>query len=523
MKKRTGNKGRGNRAFRYTLISVGIVAGLAIAFLTFQWWLGEKIRSGIDGREFAYGGGTAGVEVEKVRVNLLRRSAVLSRMTIRVAADSAYDIRISVEKTVVRGISRKMAEGNAVAIPSIELRNPVATADIYKKRTPWKDKGAEAGMGKEVKIGDLSISGGSAHILTHSDSLASHTLIEDMSVELVNISTAAPMAMLRDGKLSVGRVVASNPDSTSVSLFEGIAFDGGSGTFGIDSIRIEPQLDKEKFARANYRHSDWNRLNAGKVRAYGIDTALLVRGIVSMDSVALGAAVLASHKDRNVRQYPSRKKMFHETLQALPFEVRVGKASLGPVDVTYSEVAPGSVSPGEVAFEGLTGEFTGLRNRRGGDGAYFTLDVHGKLYGRGKLDVKLYIPADSTVNRFEVTGTLSDMPLSLLNRMVAPLEHAQINSGHLDRIDFHIAGSRTHSSVEGTMRYHGLKIALLKNHGQGQRKVVTWVANELIRSDNPSDGKLRHGKGSAERHLDRSQFNYLWRSLLPLAKSTTGL
>lgn len=46
------------------------------------------------------------------------------------------------------------------------------------------------------------------------------------------------------------------------------------------------------------------------------------------------------------------------------------------------------------------------------------------------------------------------------------------------------------------------------------------VDDLLIRTGNPEDGVTRTGEGATERDPYRSQFNYLWKSLMPGIKQT---
>ncbi|MFQ8827891.1 MAG: hypothetical protein ACLR76_11385 [Alistipes sp.] len=60
------------------------------------------------------------------------------------------------------------------------------------------------------------------------------------------------------------------------------------------------------------------------------------------------------------------------------------------------------------------------------------------------------------------------MSLSLLNRVVTPLAGIRIDSGRLERIEFHVTGNDTRSEVQMTMLYDGLDVEMVKRRSDGR-------------------------------------------------------
>ncbi|MCC8020290.1 MAG: hypothetical protein LIO85_11045 [Rikenellaceae bacterium] len=221
------------------------------------------------------------------------------------------------------------------------------------------------------------------------------------------------------------------------------------------------------------------------------------------------------------------KKLLYESVQELPFLLRTGKISVGSMDAVYRELPQYGTEPGVINFTNLSGTFTGLTNIPDAEEPFYTLSAHAAMYGRAPLHATFYFPKSRGTNRFEVRGSLGSMDMSLLNQTIIPLAKAEIEEGTIDKLDFHITGDGSTASVDLTLLYHDLKIALVRNKGDNEvkeRKFLSWIANEFVVKDsNPEHGETRRGTGTAERDPDRSQFNYLWRTLLQGIKETAGL
>ncbi len=114
-----------------------------------------------------------------------------------------------------------------------------------------------------------------------------------------------------------------------------------------------------------------------------------------------------------------------------------------------------------------------------------------------------------------------------LNKTIIPLAKAEVESGTMDEMDFHLVGNSHTASVEVNLLYDDLKVDLVKfkgDHEIKERRFLSWLANEfVIKDSNPSGGETRHGSGTAERELDRSQFNFLWKTLVQGIKEVAGL
>ena len=80
---------------------------------------------------------------------------------------------------------------------------------------------------------------------------------------------------------------------------------------------------------------------------------------------------------------------------------------------------------------------------------------------------------------------------------------------------FYIKANDKKAEGDVVLLYDNLKIKLLKNSEQGikNKSLNSFIANILIKNQNPSNGNLRTGKIEFNRVMTKSFFNIVWKSL----------
>jgi hypothetical protein len=110
--------------------------------------------------------------------------------------------------------------------------------------------------------------------------------------------------------------------------------------------------------------------------------------------------------------------------------------------------------------------------------------------------------------------------------MIEPLTKIKVISGEVESLNFRITGNARQSQTDLLFLYEDLKVRLLKEKdGEVRvRSFLTDLANGiLLIKSNPGSRGERKAEATAERDVYRSQFNYLWRSIVAGLKKTIGL
>ena len=134
---------------------------------------------------------------------------------------------------------------------------------------------------------------------------------------------------------------------------------------------------------------------------------------------------------------------------------------------------------------------------------------------------------DAKDGNFAVSGTLGDCDAKDLNQISVPMARIRIDTGFINGANFNLTGNDYGAKGEFVMRYKNFKIALLKkgeeNASGKKRKLLSALANTLIKNDNPQNGKLRTFTVEYDRDPAKSFFNLVWKSIFTGMKQTFGM
>ena len=147
------------------------------------------------------------------------------------------------------------------------------------------------------------------------------------------------------------------------------------------------------------------------------------------------------------------------------------------------------------------GEMTGLEGFVSVDDIHFTLNYNqpinqstptssgrALLYNEGSINYQ-YHRLDS--GDFNLSVSLSDMPLELFNQMVDPLEAAKFKSGQLDEFRLEMIGDSISANGQGIISYHDLHVEIYKSHQPDVKnlgsELLTLLVDKLLLKHSKSD------------------------------------
>ena len=527
-------------------IVLGTATLLILVVLGVEWWLGAKIRRTAEKEVADRTGGAVKLEIGHVGVCLVSRTVTLKGITL--SADTArvgeYLPRVDslggeIGKIVLRGVRWRLKGGDKyVSLRTVEILEPRISLVV----SPDRDTAAVSDSASPSLRDRIAAWAGKLTV--------GRFLLSDASIKVANPSrnsyAAKGLTIEADG-LSIGPGEAPDPrplfcddvrigiDKASVhflvtaQLLEAEAIRAGTrdGQLALENIRLIPQYGKAEYAWKVARHTDWTQAIAGSIEARGLDFGRLWRDtVLSIDSLTVKDAEVASYKNRRIVRQEKFKPMLHEMVQGVPFGLEIASVELANAHVVYEELSATGDKPGRITFDSLNGTFRGLTNRTDDPDSMYTLTASGKVMDTGQLRAVFRFPAHPSNDRFEVEGTLGPMNLHAFNRILEPLADAGIHSGRLDGLSFTISGNHKEAKVTMKMRYDDLSVALLREDQDGRkhrRRIVSGLVNlVLIKSSNPDRKGLREVQGAAVRDTTRSQFNYLWKTLLAGVKGSVG-
>ena len=528
----------------YTLL------GLIVVLWGVQWWLGNKIEDIIEEKIYEESGGRIQADVGSVSVRLIGRRVNIKE--VRITTDTLRPVTavrsvpyadVYLKKLEIKGIHFKKRDSSTfIRAKVLSLDLPHFFADVKaadRSRTSVdKGKGRSAEtinrLFTRLEVGKIDLKLGEVYGRQYQGKDTVSYALRDFSFGVDDLDvrtrpdTLFPVCKARDMQLtfaSFRNKFAQNSQLLEVDTF---SLNGQEGRLAVQAIRLIPQYSMLEFARKTEKHTDWTKIQVGKVVCHRLDMQrMLTEQVLQIDSVDIQGAHISSFKNRQIEQAKRVKRLFYESVQQFPLPLSIRRIRLEDINVVYKELAEKGISPGTVTFDQLKGTFYDLTNIVRPEQPYFTLKAEGKLMDQGKLQATFLLPVDSLKPHFEVEGRLGKMSMQRLNQTIEPLAKIQVTSGEIDEMKFKITGNSHTAYVHMLFLYKDLKIRIMKEKdGHLEvRSFLSTLANGLIATaNNPGrDGQPRTADGKAERDIYRSQFNYLWRTLLSGLKVSIGL
>lgn len=347
------------------------------------------------------------------------------------------------------------------------------------------------------------------------------TLAKGDTVKNMNIYSGEISLDIKMGRYSISDLeYRYNLGTLTISE---LAVDCNQGLLKLKSLLVDPIYPKEEYAKSTPDHRDWSRYSLDSLSAFGIEyDKLLSGGDIVVEHIAVAGANIQSYKNRQIDQAPQLKSILYEALQGYPRHIALGLVIVDGLDVTYQELPPKGREAGTISINNISASLLGVNNRAA-QGKYFTIEAEAMVQDKGELEVTISMPNNPLDTTFTAKGHLGRMDLSAFNSITEPLGRVEITGGKLSGLTFDIKGSSYGSHVNLTMLYDDLGIMIVKDKDghYKDRKLLSAIVEEFfVIPSNPHRGKTIQGSGSFERDPYKSQFNYLWKSLLPGLKTT---
>jgi hypothetical protein len=302
------------------------------------------------------------------------------------------------------------------------------------------------------------------------------------------------------------------------------------GTLTIRKLELQPLYSRNRFARKKGYRTSRIALTVNKAHFSQIATdRFLETGKLHIGRLNVEKAGLDIYRDKRVPKLknPRKKKFPMRLLREMSFKMAVEDIHIDGGNILYEERVPGKRKTGKLFFTRLKARIRNLGNdpEHMKEKRSLRLESSAWLMGRSPLTLQIRILLKNNRNRFVFSGTLGKMDMKPLNRILEGAASLRVRRGVLQQMIFSGTGDRERITGEMKLLYNNLKISVLKKgEKRKRRKVVSFLANWILRSSNPKRGKPpRIGRIYLERKVTMPFFTYLWKSILSGIKSSVGL
>ena len=242
---------------------------------------------------------------------------------------------------------------------------------------------------------------------------------------------------------------------------------------------------------------------------------------------------LAVYSDKHYKNPPSRQIGNSPQMKLMRMSTRLGIDSmiLDNIGISYSEMSDQYSQIGTITFDhtygtllNVTNDSTKLQQQK-----LMRANLSTSFMNSGKLLANFVFDMTSKVGAYTYKGSLGNMDLTVVNKMIRPLLNVEVKSGNLQQISFDVWANDYRSKGTFKMDYNDLKVNILSETGDNGRRekkgLLSFMINQVL--FNPSNPDLygHYTTGHINKHRDPNHpfFKAMWQSLLMGIKQCVGL
>ncbi len=289
---------------------------------------------------------------------------------------------------------------------------------------------------------------------------------------------------------------------------------------------VIPLLSEEAFVRSLKVQKDRFEMRLNDIRFTGADVENLINDKRMIVEQASFQPAIRIFNDRTVTPATESKvgEYPHQLLKKLKTELYLKTVRVNNGNIHYVERGALSRQKGDVFFNNVNMVISNVTNIPSyiRNNNAMTVNVNAKFLGIADISSAWNLPLNTQNGAFSMTGKVGAFYGTKLNPVIEPLGMGSVNTGRINSYTFNMQGTDLHATGDALMLYEGLKIKLLKTNSTGIEKkgVTSFVANVLIKDNNPSGGKTRRGNLAFKRVITKSFFNLVWKSIFAGAQTS---
>lgn len=308
-------------------------------------------------------------------------------------------------------------------------------------------------------------------------------------------------------------------------LARGIKIDNKKQSVQIKQIALKPNYTEEKFVEQVKFQTDLYDFSFNNIELKGVNFKKMIdENILEVDHATL-QPIIKVFNDCTLPPAPKTPVKYpQQAIAALKFKFYIKSIGIKNGAVFYKEKNEDTHMVGEPNFTSLNATLDNVTNikERIKDNGTMKLTAKTIFLKEAKLSTEWLLPLDTTKSLFNVKGEMGPINALSLNKITEPLGLVSIKSGMIKSLVFNIKGDTAKGWGTATLLYNDLKIEVLKmkNDQLKRKKLISFLANTIIKNDNPKNGSLYEGDIEYNREPSSSFYNLLWQCIFDASKKT---
>ncbi len=540
---------------RLLLVLSIVLALICIAGIVFvRVWLDPLLKEKLVEITAQSSHGMYALQIDRLHVNIFTGSAVVDGIqlatdsirwdSIRLAKpdETHLNIALQIRRLQVKNFSLlQYWRTKGISLDNILVRDPqinlLSARDTVLPHPQNSDSLAKgvfdrlplliAPFGKSIHIGSVTISNGKMSLRTFLLNKTSYQQADSIRLVLRNINIVA------NDTSETGQALFAERLSLSLHNYElyptgdlygyrinTASLNGQKGFAKLDVVTILPKTTDAAFMQRLKLRTPRLKIRIQEILINRFDLfRALHKEELSMESVIIESARIDVYQNKNL-PLSRFKRMPHELFRSIKPYLNIDTILLRNSNILYTEFH--GEQEGQIEFEKVNAVILNITNDtlKMTNATPARIDARAELMGAGLLDFSLQLPLLSPTFQCDYSANLGRIDMTFLNRLVEEQNKFCVESGNAEKMALHVQvrNGLAKGTVEAT--YNDLKISVLREKDGSKRKLVSVVANIVLRGKNErgsTNQPFKVGNIYYRREPTDGILRFIWRS------SMTGL
>lgn len=263
----------------------------------------------------------------------------------------------------------------------------------------------------------------------------------------------------------------------------------------IDSLKLMPIYNKMMFADKSIYQTSRTEFYAAHLEVKQFDYNLLIKSkIIDINKIEMSDCFIDIYRD-NTRPLKQKNRPSLQTIiKQIPIlcsldtiEVKNGKLNFEALNPKTNTIGTISLDKIKVSVYGITNDSVNFTENQSVEAT-----INGYILNKGNFTESYIFPLKANTELFYCSGSVSSMPLSSFNSIIASSRQLEFKSGEIDTMSFSFKAEENYSNGTMTFKYHNLKIDVINQNKNNSIKsdVSTFLLNKFkIEKSNPLKNK----------------------------------
>ncbi|MFT7231807.1 MAG: hypothetical protein ACI8TA_001017 [Cyclobacteriaceae bacterium] len=472
------------------------------------------------------------VTIKRAFINTKKGNIQIAGLEIK-ASDQ---LNLNFPKIEIVGLDpEKLAHTKSYIFDSLIIDQPEITLDLNMPAALKKNN--RQVIIPTVAINNISLNNGRSSFRTKEFNFDQPVSFSEINcnIDSFKIDSTTTLLTLSETLKKTNFSLADFSFLTADSLYQiqlnSLQYDGEHNRVIARNIDLNPLFSRNEFQDQIAYQKDWFDLRISNVILDDPDyKKYITENLLELKEITVNNFSLDTHRDKRLPVPPDLvKPLPQQLISEIPLPFYVDKISVKSSFISHSEFSPTGTLPGSIFFNNLNAEITNITN----DAKMLELDsimvfhAKGNMMTTGLFDVNVKFNLKDTGQYFLFDGTLKNMNLTELNRLLEHTAFVHIKDGFNKYVEFNFEANNKYAL--GTMKfyYNDLKITVLNpedatNKGHGA-SIKSFFANTfVVNKKNPHFLFVREGDIFYYRDTNKAIFNYWAKALLSGVVSSIG-